>query len=129
LTEEAIWLFGENAIAQAAQPSPPTSSTAFADGGLYLMASPGAQMLLDAGPHGSGRGGHGHADALSLRLSINRRPWLVDPGSYVYVAPEQEAQSRDQFRGTAAHNTLCVDGLDQAIIHGTFSWALLPDVQ
>jgi hypothetical protein len=129
LTEEAIWLFGESAVAQAAQPSPPTSSTAFPDGGLYLMASPGAQMLLDAGPHGSGRGGHGHADALSLRLSINGRPWLIDPGSYVYVASKKERQSRDQFRGTAAHNTLRVDRLDQAIIHGPFSWELLPDVR
>jgi len=129
LTEEAIWLFGESAIARASQPSPPTSSTAFADGGLYLMASPGAQMLLDAGPHGSGRGGHGHADALSLRLSINGWPWLIDPGSYVYVASKKERQSRDQFRGTAAHNTLRIDGIDQAIIHGPFSWESLPDVR
>ena len=86
-------------------------------------------MLLDAGPHGSGRGGHGHADALSLRLSINGWPWLIDPGSYVYVASKEERQSRDQFRGTAAHNTLRIDGIDQAIIHGPFSWESLPDVR
>ena len=130
VTEETVWIFGEKVVAATSGLQHSNAvPAAFPSGGLYVMASPGMQMLIDAGPHGSGRGGHGHADALSLRLSINRRPWLVDPGSYVYVVPEQEAQSRDQFRGTAAHNTLCVDGLDQAIIHGPFSWASLPEVQ
>ena len=128
LTEEAMWLFGERAVISASPPSIPVS-VAFPDGGLYVMSSQRTQMLIDAGPHGSGRGGHGHADALSLRLSINGRRWLVDPGSYIYLAPEPEHHSRDQFRGTGAHNTLRVDGLDQAIPKGPFSWVSLPDVK
>jgi hypothetical protein len=132
LTEEAMWLFGEKPVTGIVRQSgltPSPVSTAFPDGGLYVMSSEGAQMLIDAGPHGSGRGGHGHADALSLRLSINGRRWLVDPGSYIYLAPEPERHSRDQFRGTGAHNTLRVDGLDQAIPKGPFSWVSLPDVK
>jgi hypothetical protein len=131
VTEEAIWLFGEKAVTAMARQSgrAPDLSTAFPDGGLYVMSSQGTQMLIDAGPHGSGRGGHGHADALSLRLSINGRRCLIDPGSYIYVAPEPERRSRNQFRGTGAHNTLRVDGLDQAIPQGPFSWTSLPDVK
>ncbi len=131
VTEEAIWLFGEKVVAAVSQQSERKTpvSVAFPDGGLYVMSSQGAQMLIDAGPHGSGRGGHGHADALSLRLSINGRRWLVDPGSYIYLAPEPGHHSRDQFRGTGAHNTLRVDGLDQAVPQGPFSWTSLPDVK
>jgi Heparinase II/III-like protein/Heparinase II/III N-terminus len=130
LTEEAIWLFGEKALlATAPRTKTTNTSTAFRDGGLYVMASDHAQMLIDAGPHGSGRGGHGHADALSIRLSMNDRRWLVDPGSYLYIGPEEDPQVRDKFRGTAAHNTLRVDRLDQETPDGPFSWKSLPDVQ
>lgn len=128
-TEEAVWLFGEEAVAEphgSTQQS--ASATAFPDGGLYFMSSPGpsrSQMLVDAGPHGIGHGGHGHSDALSVTVTANGRPWLVDPGSYVYISG---GDARNQFRGTAAHNTLRVDGLDQAIPEGPFSWRCLPEV-
>ena len=133
LTEETIWMFGERAVesCQAGSSSPmpePLSSAAFTDGGLYVMASGGedsTQMLIDAGPQGHGSSGHGHADALSLRLWTKNRRWLVDPGSYVYVSAEDE---RSQFRGTGAHNTLRVDGLDQAEPGNAFSWSGLPEV-
>jgi hypothetical protein len=134
LTEEAIWLFGENAaglqhagsLQTNASPSS-LSSLAFAQGGLYVMASDeaSAQMLIDAGPQGNGTSGHGHADALSVSLWTKQRRWLVDPGSYVYVSAGDE---RSQFRGTGAHNTLRVDGLDQAVPVNPFSWTSLPDV-
>jgi hypothetical protein len=128
ITEEAIWLFGERAA--EVHPTSPAelSSAAFTHGGLYVMASGGdapEQMLIDAGPQGNGNSGHGHADALSLRLWTNKRHWLVDPGSYVYISAGDE---REQFRGTGAHNTLRVDGLDQAVPGNPFSWTSLPDV-
>src|SRR5450432_1475856 len=135
ITEEAIWLCGERgADMRLAESSAPDtvpqllSSAAFTDGGLYVIASGGkspAQMFIDAGPQGHGSSGHGHADALSVRLWTKDRRWLVDPGSYVYVSAGDE---RSQFRGTGAHNTLRVDGLDQAAPGNAFSWASLPDV-
>ena len=130
ITEEAIWLFGDHAVSQTAlDPLPATvSPAAFPDGGLYLMASAGQQMLIDAGPQGAGRSGHGHADALSVTLSVRGRRWLRDSGSYVYVTPDHEREARNWFRGTAAHSTLQVDKLDQAIAHGPFSWSSLPEV-
>jgi hypothetical protein len=129
ITEEAIWLFGEQAtMLESAKESQRLSSHAFEDGGLYIIASDHempSQMVVDAGPHGIGHGGHGHADALSVSLSVNRRRWLIDPGSYMYIAPGDE---RDEFRGTAAHNTLRIDHLDQAVPETPFSWHSIPRV-
>ncbi|HVM91163.1 MAG TPA: alginate lyase family protein [Terriglobales bacterium] len=133
LTEEAIWLFGERAVTdgalagQGARATQAVRSTAFADGGLYVAAGavPFAQtMVIDAGPFGTGRCGHGHADALSVRLAMNGERWLVDSGSGVYISPDPS--ERDSFRGTAAHNTLRVDGADQAVPDEPFSWKDIP---
>ena len=69
------------------------------------------QLLIDAGPLGSGSGGHGHADALSICLVRNGRNLLIDPGTFEYVGNTGE---RARLRGTGAHNTMQVDGRDQA---------------
>lgn len=132
LTEEAIWLFGERAVEQlaSAKTNMVARSIAFLDGGLYVLADsqPYAQaMMVDAGPQGAGRSGHGHADALSLRLTMDGRRWLVDSGSGVYVS--KDPADRNRFRGTGAHNTMFVDGADQAVADETFSWTTIPTTQ
>ena len=131
LTEEAIWLFGAETVqwttpARDANSGP--NSFCFKDGGLYIVASrePSQQMVIDAGPQGTGRSGHGHADALSIKLSFDNRNWLVDAGTFGYITPGGE---RRIFRGTRAHNTLSVDGLDQAQAEGPFAWSSLPITQ
>ena len=133
LTEEAIWLFGSQAVEELAcghshtQASASAQSFAFPDGGLYVLADshPYPQtMVVDAGPQGVGRSGHGHADALSLRLTMNGRRWLVDAGSGVYIS--KDPADRNTFRGTGAHNTLRVDGADQAVADEPFSWTRIP---
>lgn len=129
LTEESIWLFGERAVAELAERKmkPALHSAAFPDGGLYVLADsqPCAQeMVIDAGPQGVGRCGHGHADALSVRLTMNGARWLVDPGSGVYIS--SDPADRNTFRGTSAHNTMRVDGVDQAVPDEPFSWTDLP---
>src|SRR6202795_932121 len=129
LTEEAIWLFGNPAVEKLARAktSPVARSIAFPEGGLYVLADsqPYAEaMVVDAGPQGTGRSGHGHADALSLRLTMDGRRWLVDSGSGVYIS--KDPADRDTFRGTGAHNTMRVDGVDQAIADEPFSWTHIP---
>ena len=132
LTEEAIWLFGEQAlpsITQRPNSSSQTKSQCFQDGGLYLAASSepfSQQMVIDAGPQGTGRSGHGHADALSVKLAFGDRRWLVDAGTYCYIGPGSD---RTLFRGTRAHNTLAVDGVDQAEPAGPFAWSSIPNTQ
>lgn len=133
LTEEAIWLFGSQAVEELAyghfrtRASASAQSFAFPDGGLYVLADshPYAQtMVVDAGPQGVGRSGHGHADALSLRLTMDGRRCLVDAGSGVYIS--KDPADRNTFRGTGAHNTLRVDGADQAVADEPFSWTRIP---
>ena len=133
LTDEAIWLFGNQAVEKlsighmSTQASAAARSLAFPDGGLYVLADslPFPQaMVVDAGPQGVGRSGHGHADALSLRLTMNGRRWLVDSGSGVYIS--KDLADRNTFRGTGAHNTLRVDGVDQAVADEPFSWTHIP---
>ena len=129
LREETLWLLGAHGVAQfeqlpASQHSP--ASAGLEDSGIYVMTSskpPHQQLVIDAGPQGAFTAGHGHADALSVQLSVNGREWLVDPGTFCYISSGAE---RDLFRGTAAHNTLQVDGLDQADPRGPFSWRSLP---
>ena len=99
-----------------------TPSPAHAVGGIHIMSSRDSKLYIDAGPQGAFTAGHGHADALSIQLITNGRPILIDPGTYCYVCPD-----RDRFRGTAAHNTLQVDGRDQAQPQGPFAWTALPE--
>jgi len=66
-------------------------------------------LIFDCGPLGDG--GHGHYDALSIEIAAGGRPLIVDPGRFTYH--EDKLNWRHWFKGTAAHNTVCVDGLDQ----------------
>jgi len=130
LTEEALWLFGQQAVSSFAQSSTRQvlKPASFEAGGIYVMAgSEGCahQLVIDAGPMGAGCSGHGHADALSVTVSLDGRRWLVDPGTFCYAATGNE---RERFRGTGRHNTLGVDGLDQAVPEGPFEWSSLPGV-
>jgi hypothetical protein len=66
-------------------------------------------LVLDAGPLGDG--GHGHYDALHFEAYAYGHGLVVDPGRYTYS--ESGPNWRRWFKGTAAHNTVTVDGLDQ----------------
>lgn len=91
----------------------------FPDGGYYIQRSDwggGADsfrdarfLIFDCGPLGDG--GHGHYDLLNVEIAAYNRPLVIDPGRYTYS--EQGANWRRWFKSTAAHNTVCVDGLDQ----------------
>lgn len=66
-------------------------------------------LIFDCGALGDG--GHGHYDLLNIEVSAGGLPLIVDPGRYTYA--EQTPNLRHWFKGTAAHNTVCIDGLDQ----------------
>jgi hypothetical protein len=128
MREETLWLLGTSGLREfegLKSSAPSSNSAALRDSGLYLMADAdtGQQLTIDAGPHGPG---HGHADALSLNLVRNGRALLIDPGTYEYAGDGGE---RVQYRGTRGHNTLSVDGLDQADATGPFSWQNPPAVK
>ncbi len=131
LCEETLWLLGAEGAAKFAGLSatrPIVTSRAFESSGIYVMASgdPRAQVVARAGPMGALRAGHSHCDSLSLQLSIDGQEILADPGTFQYVS---DAGVRDDYRGTAAHNTLRIDGLDQAETGDSFSWNSPPAVR
>ena len=128
--EETLWLLGVKGLASfdALPVAEPTAvATGLPDAGFYMLGDEeqGQQLTIDAGPLGSVSGGHGHADALSIVLVRNGRTLLMDPGTFEYVGPSGE---RARLRGTGAHNTLLIDGLDQAPGTGPFSWKTQPRV-
>jgi hypothetical protein len=98
---------------------------AFVDGGYYILGydleTPREiRLVIDAGPVGLGTiAAHGHADALAITLSIGGEQILVDPGMSTH---QGDGLWRDYFRGTAAHNTIRVDGRDQSEPGGDFLW-------
>ena len=126
LCEETVWLLGPDAAGTfdelSSQPADPTSF-AFVDSGLYVMNGNDRQIVIDAGPLGAGSGGHGHADALSVCVSSGKGPIFVDSGTYEYVGDGPE---RNQFRSTAAHNTITIDASDQSQPRGPFAWSHHP---
>lgn len=70
--------------------------------------------VFDCGPIGDG--GHGHYDQLSAEFMADGHQLVVDPGRYTY-ADDGECW-RHRFKGTAAHSTVTVDGLDQTPFRG-----------
>ena len=97
----------------------------FPDGGYYVVATDRGRddellIVLDAGPLGlSPLNAHGHADALSIWLSYGGCEFLIDPGTFCYYT---DPDWRSYFRGTAAHNTIRIDRLDQSVALGRFLW-------
>ncbi|HZE80959.1 MAG TPA: alginate lyase family protein, partial [Candidatus Polarisedimenticolia bacterium] len=91
----------------------------FPDGGYYIERSgwgkgktPFEQesfLIFDCGPLGDG--GHGHYDMLNVEIAALGKSLIIDPGRYTYS--EHPPNLRHWFKGTAAHNTVCVDRLDQ----------------
>ena len=94
----------------------------FPDAGYTVIHLQGGTLFtFDHGPLGMAPlYNHGHADALSVTLSMNGVRVLADPGTYRYnVVPEW----RKYFRGTRAHNTVTIDGHDQAVQETPFIWS------
>jgi len=103
----------------------PVGLRTFAQGGLSAWhgAMNGREVALcfDHGPLGYlSIAAHGHADALSLTLSVDGKPVLVDPGTYLYGSG---GTWRDWFRSTPAHNTLNIEGRSQSSMAGAFNWS------
>lgn len=99
--------------------------TRFTDGGYLILgdrlhSAQETRIVIDVGPLGSNKiAGHGHADALSVQLWRGGQSVLCDAGTFCYNA---EPKFRRYFRSTSAHNTLQVDGQDQALYGGSFLW-------
>ena len=102
-------------VAVAASPS--SAITQLPDSGYVRLSRGDATALLDVGPIGPDyQPGHAHADTLSFELSLFGQRVMVNSGTSCYgISAERLRQ-----RGTAAHNTVTVDGQDSSEVWGGF---------
>ena len=122
--DETLWWLGiGNSVNTVSEK---TGSASFDDSGVFVMRGGDNHIFADFGPVGmNGRGGHGHNDCLSLNVTLEGVPLVIDPGAYVYTA---DWQARNRFRATAAHNTPQIDGVEiNRFVRPEYLWVLQND--
>ena len=133
-SEDALWLLGPagyESYQQLLGDFPPATSKLFPDSGYVVMRSGWTpqddHLCFDCGPLGLDMSTgdlpvttHGHADLLSLTLSVNGQPLLVDSGFYTFSgSPQWHRYCRD----VQGHNTVRVDGASQAKFSASNAWS------
>ncbi len=84
------------------------------ESGLAVARSNEAEVIFSAMPNGiRGRGSHTHCDKLSFVLRLDGAKVFCDSGTACYT---RNAQRRNRYRSTSAHNTLAVDDQEQNTI-------------
>ena len=87
------------------------------DSGYIRLVHGPAVALLDVAVIGPDYlPGHGHADTLSFELSVRTLRVLVNSGTSCYGSDAERLRQR----GTAAHNTVIVNGQDSSEVWGGF---------
>lgn len=85
----------------------------------------GSCLVFDCGPVGpDDQPGHAHCDVLSYELSLDGQRVVVDTGVSAY----EPGLERQYERSTAAHNTVRIDGEEQAEIWAVFRVGRRPKV-
>jgi len=130
--EEHYWLFGIDGFEKYASINsvdPKLNSRLFKEGGYVVFRKPSNNckeeiLMMDCGELGYPlMAPHGHADLLSITLSVDGIDLLIDPGTYLYHTGNGW---RDYFRGTSAHNTITINNKNQSEIKGPFMWGKRP---
>jgi hypothetical protein len=125
--EETMWLCGTWQTVPRTIAAPPQPSIGFPHSGYYVTRDgSGNHLVFDCGPHGFLNGGHAHADALAVNVSVRGNTLLVDAGTATYT---MNPEMRDRFRATAMHNTVVVDGRSQSQPRGPFHWLTRTDAR
>ncbi len=96
---------------------PATKKHTFSDSGFFRHETDSLYWIVDGGPVGPDfLPAHAHADTFSYEVSFHGVRFVVDSGVYEY----KPGPMRDYVRSTRAHNTVCVDRLDQAECWSSF---------
>jgi hypothetical protein len=101
--------------------------TVLAGAGYAVVRDLGSEscLVFDAGPLGPDyQLGHAHCDILSYELSLEGQRVVVNTGVSTY----ERGPERHYERSTAAHNTLRIDGQEQAEIWAAFRIGRRPRV-
>lgn len=85
--------------------------------GYVRLQNDRAVLICDLAPVGPDyQPGHAHADTLSFELSLDGQRLLVNGGTSTY----EPGAERQRQRGSLAHNTVIVDGMDSSEVWGGF---------
>lgn len=96
-------------------------------GGVVVMRRGPCRAVMDVGPLGYlSIAAHGHADALSVMVSIDGQEVIGDPGPGSYYG---HPDWREINRGTRVHASVEVDGQNQSVIAGPFIWSQHADIR
>lgn len=99
------------------QDYPPRPLTRFPETSYVRCEREAAVLLLDVAPIGPDYiPGHAHADTLNFELSLFGQRVIVDSGTSTY----EKSAERQRQRGTAAHNTVTINGEDSSEVWGGF---------
>ena len=87
------------------------------ESGYISLRNDIALLILDCGLVGPDyQPAHVHADTLSFELSVGSKRVIVNSGTSLY----EEGEKRTKQRGTAAHNTVSIDGKNSSEVWGAF---------
>jgi uncharacterized heparinase superfamily protein len=104
-------------LKQPVQVAPSDGLLRLTESGYIRVQKGNALLLVDAAPIGpSYLPGHAHADTLSFEMSLHGQRVMVNSGTSCYGS----GLERQRQRGTAAHNTLVIDGQDSSEVWGGF---------
>lgn len=128
ISETVLWLFSKEDIIKSQEKNyyRKSSSITRPEGGMTVFKAKGSDNIpdiligIDHAPLGYGSiAAHGHSDALSFQLFADGTRIFADPGTYIYHC---DTESRNDFRRTCRHNTVCLSGADQSEMLGPFLW-------
>lgn len=118
--ERAFWLLGGDVAVGTGGAGPVSPLASYPRGGFYIFqeVARGSRLVFRTGPsrEEAVSAGHMHADLMSVYLTTNGGPLIMDAGTYSYRAGSRIAGNgpdwRSYFRGPSAHNALAVEGRD-----------------
>lgn len=128
ISETVLWLFSKEDIIRSQEKNyyRRSSSITRPEGGMTVFMSGGYENTpdiligIDHAPLGYGAiAAHGHSDALSFQMFADGTRIFADPGTYIYHC---DTESRNDFRRTCRHNTVCINSTDQSEMMGPFLW-------
>ena len=112
-------------LPEAHWPVATPGSTAFPQGGFYVLRSRDDHLVVRCGAVGlGGAGSHDHNDQLSFELTLGGRRVVADSGTYTYT---RDLDARYAFRSTAAHSAVQVGDEEQNPILVEKPWRILAD--
>lgn len=98
-------------------PPAPEGRSVLPQGGYARLSEKNDLCLMDAGPLGpTWNPGHGHADFLSVEITLDGRRVIVDPGTSQYNTGPERARERS----AAAHNGPVYTGHEPVEFLGSF---------